>query len=68
MKALLYHGLSKRACEDKTRPTIQDASDAIVPITASTICGEFARRFRFITVRPTTNAIWNRYHNVGKRG
>jgi len=68
MKALLYHGLGKRACEDKTRPTTQDASDAIVAITASTICGKFARRFRFITVRPTTNAIWNRYHNVGKRG
>jgi len=32
MKALLYHGLGKRACEDKTRPPTQDASDAIVAI------------------------------------
>jgi alcohol dehydrogenase len=39
MKALVYHGLGKRAWEDVRRPTIQDASDAIVRITTSTICG-----------------------------
>jgi alcohol dehydrogenase len=39
MKALVYHGPGKRAWEDKARPIIQDAGDAIVRITTSTICG-----------------------------
>ena len=39
MKALVYHGPGKCAWEDKARPMIQDASDAIVRITTSTICG-----------------------------
>ena len=39
MKALVYHGPGRRAWEDTPRPTIQDASDAIVRITISTICG-----------------------------
>jgi alcohol dehydrogenase len=39
MKALVYHGPGKRAWEDTPRPTVQDASDAIVRITTSTICG-----------------------------
>jgi alcohol dehydrogenase len=39
MKALVYHGPGKRAWEDRRRPAIQDAGDAIVRITTSTICG-----------------------------
>src|ERR1700694_4360834 len=39
MRALVYHGPGKRAWEDTRRPTIQDASDAIVRSTPSTICG-----------------------------
>jgi alcohol dehydrogenase len=39
MKALVYHGPNKCGWEDKARPMIQDASDAIVRITTSTICG-----------------------------
>lgn len=39
MKALVYHGPAQRAWEDKPRPIIQDAGDAIVRITTSTICG-----------------------------
>src|ERR1039457_94172 len=39
MKALVYHGSGKCAWEDKPRPTIQEAGDAIVRITTSTICG-----------------------------
>ena len=39
MKALVYHGPGKCAWEDKPRPAIQDAGDAIVRITTSTICG-----------------------------
>ena len=39
MKALVYHGPGKRAWEDKPRPVLQDAGDAIVRITTSTICG-----------------------------
>ena len=39
MKALVYHGPGKKAWEDVPRPPIQDANDAIVRITTSTICG-----------------------------
>jgi alcohol dehydrogenase len=39
MKALVYQGPGKRAWENKPRPTIRDADDAIVRITTSTICG-----------------------------
>src|SRR5271168_966772 len=39
MKALVYHGAGKHAWEEKSRPAIQDPSDAIVRITTSTICG-----------------------------
>ena len=39
MKALVYHGPAQRAWEDKPRPIIQNAGDAIVRITTSTICG-----------------------------
>jgi len=39
MKALVYHGPGKRAWEDKPRPAILEATDAIVRITTSTICG-----------------------------
>jgi len=39
MNALVYHGPGKPVWENKPRPTIQDAGDAIVRITTSTICG-----------------------------
>ena len=39
MKALVYHGPGKKAWEDVPRPTIQEATDAIVRVTTSTICG-----------------------------
>jgi alcohol dehydrogenase len=39
MKALVYHGPSKFAWENKPRPAIQDPNDAIVRVTTSTICG-----------------------------
>jgi alcohol dehydrogenase len=39
MKALVYHGPGKRAWEEKARPRIQEAGDAIVRITTTTICG-----------------------------
>ena len=39
MRALVYHGPGKPAWEAKPRPTIQQAGDAIVRITTSTICG-----------------------------
>lgn len=39
MKALVYHGPARCACEDKAHPAIQDPSDAIVRVTTSTICG-----------------------------
>jgi alcohol dehydrogenase len=39
MKALVYHGPGKRAWEEVPRPMIQNAGDAIVRVTTSTICG-----------------------------
>jgi alcohol dehydrogenase len=39
MKALVYHGPGKRSWDDKPRPAIREATDAIVRVTTSTICG-----------------------------
>ncbi|MGW6930832.1 zinc-dependent alcohol dehydrogenase family protein [Lentzea sp. NPDC054927] len=39
MKALVYHGPGKRAWEDVPQPEIKDPADAIVRVTAVTICG-----------------------------
>jgi len=39
MKALVYLGRGQRAWEETPRPAIQHATDAIVRITTSTICG-----------------------------
>ena len=39
MKALVFHGAGRRAWEEKPRPVIQEATDAIVRITTTTICG-----------------------------
>jgi alcohol dehydrogenase len=39
MKALVYHGPGKRAWEVRSKPTIKEATDAVVKITTSTICG-----------------------------
>ena len=39
MKALVYHGPGQRAWETMSDPMIQEASDVIVRIDTSTICG-----------------------------
>ena len=39
MDALVYHGPGKYAWEAHSRPKLQDAADAIVRVTATTICG-----------------------------
>jgi alcohol dehydrogenase len=39
MKALVYHGPGKYMWGNKPRPVIQDAGDAIVRVTTTTICG-----------------------------
>jgi alcohol dehydrogenase len=39
MKALVYHGPGKRSWEEKPNPVIRDATDAIVRIEKTTICG-----------------------------
>ena len=39
MKALVYHGPGAKAWEDVPDPVIQDATDAIVRVDATTICG-----------------------------
>lgn len=39
MKALVFHGAGQRAWEDKPMPAIREATDAVVKITTTTICG-----------------------------
>ncbi len=39
MMALVFHGPNKLALEDRPRPTLKEATDAIVRITTTTICG-----------------------------
>ena len=39
MKALVYHGAGKKSWEEKPKPIIMDATDAIVKIFKTTICG-----------------------------
>jgi alcohol dehydrogenase len=39
MKALVYHGPGRRSWEDKPRPSVREATDAVVRITTATICG-----------------------------
>jgi alcohol dehydrogenase len=39
MKALVYHGPGKKAWEEKPKPVIKEATDAIVKILKTTICG-----------------------------
>lgn len=39
MKALVFHGPNKLALEDRPRPIIGEATDAIVRIATTTICG-----------------------------
>ncbi len=39
MKALVYHGPGNRAYEEKPKPEIQEATDAVVKISKTTICG-----------------------------
>ena len=39
MKALVYHGPGRRSWEEMPKPRIKDATDAVVRITTTTICG-----------------------------
>src|SRR6266487_2144870 len=39
MKALVYRGPGRRAWEDKPRPGVEKATDAVVRVTTTTICG-----------------------------
>ncbi|MCM2258046.1 MAG: zinc-dependent alcohol dehydrogenase family protein [Vicinamibacteria bacterium] len=39
MKALVYHGPGQKAWEERPRPTLERATDAVVRITTSTLCG-----------------------------
>jgi alcohol dehydrogenase len=39
MKALVYHGPGKKSWEEKAKPTIVEATDAVVKIYKTTICG-----------------------------
>jgi len=39
MKALVYHGVTKKSWEEKPKPAILQSTDAIVRITKTTICG-----------------------------
>ena len=39
MKALVYHGPGKKSWEEKPRPAVAEATDAIIKILKTTICG-----------------------------
>jgi len=39
MKALVYHGPGQKALEERPKPTLQAASDAVVKLTKTTLCG-----------------------------
>jgi len=39
MKALVYHGPGKKSWEEKPKPTLLEATDAVVKIYKTTICG-----------------------------
>jgi alcohol dehydrogenase len=39
MKALVYHGPGSKSLQDMPKPALRDATDAIVRITKTTICG-----------------------------
>lgn len=39
MKALVYHGSGKKFREEKPKPTLLEATDAVVKIYKTTICG-----------------------------
>ena len=39
MHALVHHGPGNWAWEEKSRPVVVDAGDAVVRMTTSTICG-----------------------------
>ncbi|MFZ2279319.1 MAG: zinc-dependent alcohol dehydrogenase family protein [Prosthecobacter sp.] len=39
MNALVYHGVGKKALQDMPKPALQEAPDAVVRITKTTICG-----------------------------
>jgi alcohol dehydrogenase len=39
MKAVVYHGPGRKAWEERPRPSLQAPGDAVVRITATTICG-----------------------------
>jgi alcohol dehydrogenase len=39
MKALVYHGPGKKQLENKPKPALRDATDAVVRISKTTLCG-----------------------------
>lgn len=39
MKALIYHGPGRKSLDDMPKPVLKEASDALVRITKTTICG-----------------------------
>ena len=41
MKAVVFHGPQKIAVEDRPVPKIQDATDAIVKVILTALCGRY---------------------------
>ncbi|ORM85938.1 hypothetical protein HA38_10440 [Pantoea allii] len=39
MKAMVYHGKNDIRVEERVRPTVMEATDAIIKLTKTTICG-----------------------------
>ena len=57
MKALVYHGPGAKAWEDVPDPLIQDASDAIVHVDVTTICGTDLHIMKGVTPEVATGRI-----------
>ena len=57
MKALVYHGPGKRALEDKPKPVIKTATDAIVKITKTTICNGWNITLQDMQIRSTNGRL-----------
>jgi len=63
MKALVYHGPGKKSWDEKPMPTIIDATDAVVKITKTTICGTDLHILKG-DVREVTNGRFLGYEGI----
>ena len=58
MKALVYHGPGKKQLEDRPKPALREATDAIVRMTKTTICGTDLHILKGDLPLSPTDASW----------